>query len=102
MRRALEALLANALEAVPDGGEVTVAATRVENRLILSVADTGAGPPESIATTLFDPFVTGHPERAGLGLSIVREIARAHGGSAYVERRGLHTLFLIGIPWPTC
>lgn len=102
IRRALEALLANALEAAPDGGEVSLSAAMVENRLVLSVADTGAGPPETIGATLFDPFVTGHPERAGLGLSIVREIARAHGGAAFFERRGIHTHFLIEIPWLTC
>ncbi len=101
MRRAIDGLLANALEAAPDGGDVALSAERRDDRLVVSVADSGEGPPEAIAATVFEPFVTGHPERAGLGLSIVRETARAHGGSAHFERRGETTLFLIEIPWLT-
>ena len=100
IRRALDNLLANALDAAR-GGTVILAARRRGDRLVLAVEDDGPGPPEDIRATLFEPFVTGRPEGAGLGLAIVREIARAHGGSADVERMGATTSFRIEIPWPT-
>lgn len=99
IRRALDNLIANALDAAK-GGTVVLAARRRADRLVLAVEDDGPGPPEAIRATLFEPFVTGRPERAGLGLAIVREIARAHGGSADVERAGATTSFRIEIPWP--
>lgn len=98
IRRALDNLLANALAAATSG-TVTLAAAIVEDRLVLSVADEGEGPPEAIGATLFEPFVTGRPEGAGLGLSIVREIARAHGGTALLARHDGTTTFRIEIPW---
>jgi hypothetical protein len=98
IRRALDNLVANALEAA-GGGTVSLSAARVEDRLRFSVSDRGCGPPEAIRATLFEPFVTGRPEGAGLGLSIVREIARAHGGTADVVRDGDLTTFRIEIPW---
>ncbi len=101
IRRALDSLLANAVEAA--GGEpVTLRAERAGDRLVLSVSDPGRGPPEDIRHTLFEPFVTGHAERAGLGLSLVQEIARAHGGSAGYERRDGSTTFRIEVPWLAC
>ena len=57
------------------------------------MSDRGPGPPDDIAATLFEPFVTGRPENAGLGLSIVREIARAHGGGVEFARHGGATTF---------
>ena len=101
IRRALDSLLANAIEAA-DGGPVTLRAERAGNWLVLSVSDPGQGPPEHLGETLFEPFVTGHPERAGLGLSLVHEIARAHGGSARYERRDGSTTFRIEVPWRAC
>ena len=98
MRRALDNLVANALEAA-GAGTVSLSAARLGDRLVFSVSDDGGGPPEAIRATLFEPFVTGRPEGAGLGLSIVREIARAHAGNADVVRDGGITTFRIEIPW---
>jgi signal transduction histidine kinase len=68
------------------------------DRLLLSVADTGHGVPESVRDQLFEPFVTGNPQGTGLGLAVVREIAEAHGGRA----RALHcsdgTTFVLELP----
>ncbi|WP_237479226.1 sensor histidine kinase [Lichenibacterium dinghuense] len=98
MRRALDGLLSNAVEAAGPG-PVTLRAERDGERLALSVSDDGPGPPDEIRHTLFEPFVTGHPERAGLGLSIVREIARAHDGSVECRRDGGVTTFRLEVPW---
>ena len=97
MRRALDNLLANARQA--GGDEVALSARRAGDRLVFAVADRGDGPPEAIGGTLFEPFVTGRPEGAGLGLSIVREIAQAHGGTAAFDRVDGTTTFRIEIPW---
>lgn len=100
IRHALDNLIANAVEAAP-GGPVTLRAGRDGDRLVLSVSDPGAGPPDEIRQTLFEPFVTGHPERAGLGLSLVREIARANDGWAGYDRADGWTTFRIEVPWLT-
>ena len=101
IRRALDNLVANALQAA-EVGPVALSAARLEDRVVFAVADRGGGPPEAIRSTLFEPFVTGRPEGMGLGLSIVREIARAHGGTADVARDGGVTTFRIEIPWRMC
>ena len=101
LRRALDNLVANALQAA-EAGAVALSAARVGDRVVFAVADRGPGPPEAIRSTLFEPFVTGRPEGMGLGLSIVREIARAHGGTADVVRDGGLTTFRIEIPWRMC
>ena len=98
IRRALDNLVANALEAA-GAGAVSLSVARVADRVVFSVSDRGGGPPEAIRATLFEPFVTGRPEATGLGLSIVREIARAHGGTADLARDGGITTFRIEVPW---
>ncbi len=61
---------------------------RVEaaERVLLSIEDTGAGPPAEIAATLFEPFVTGKQDGIGLGLAVAREVAVEHRGSIRWER----------------
>ncbi len=56
------------------------------NRITFSVTDNGLGPPEAIAADLFQPFVSGSAEGIGLGLSLVRDIARRAGGTVGWER----------------
>lgn len=78
MKQVLINLLRNAIEAMPEGGEVSV---RVEGRddwVLLSVEDTGPGIPDDL--DLFQLFVTTKPKGTGLGLSIARQIIVQHGG----------------------
>lgn len=98
MDRALSCLLTNALQE-ENPGRVVLRAGEENGSLVLSVSDHGVGPPETIRDHLFDPFVTGRPEGAGLGLSIVREIAEAHNGVADFQRRDGATVFRVVIPW---
>jgi nitrogen-specific signal transduction histidine kinase len=67
--------------------------------LQLAVRDTGAAPPEAIRDHLFEPFVTGRSEGTGLGLSLVREIANAHGGSARLITNEKSTTVEMLLPW---
>jgi signal transduction histidine kinase len=99
MRRALDNLILNAVQAAPAGTDILIAARRDADRLVLSVHDEGCGPPAPIREHLFEPFVTGRADGTGLGLSIVREIAAAHGGTARLGDSQEGTLFEILVPW---
>ena len=88
IRRALDNLVLNAIEAAPAYSEILLGAHIEGDTLHLYVHDVGAGPPAAIRDHLFEPFVTGRPDGTGLGLSLVREIANAHGGIARPLRRG--------------
>ncbi len=99
IRRALDNLVMNAIQAAPPGTDVRLAVFVRGDHLVFCVCDEGEGPPVAIRDHLFEPFVTGRPEGTGLGLSIVREVAQAHHGSAHFVSSGPGTAFEILIPW---
>jgi len=99
MRRALDNLILNAIEAAPRGTAVVVAAHHDHESLVVSIRDEGSGPPVEIRNHLFEPFVTGRADGTGLGLSIVREVAAAHGGTARLGSCQSGTVFEIVVPW---
>src|SRR5438067_5894838 len=101
MRRALDNLILNAIENTPAGGVIEVAARQRTDNLCLRVRDTGQGVPDNIRERLFEPFVTGRSEGTGLGLAVVREITRAHGGEARLVPTGPGAEFEIEVPWRT-
>ena len=82
LARAVENLLLNALQHSPPGGRIALGAEASPDRCRLLVSDTGPGVPVGDAERIFEPFVTTRVEGVGLGLSLVREIAEAHGGTA--------------------
>ena len=90
LNRAFYNLLQNACEAAPpQSGKVHIIARGVGNQVEISVADNGAGIPESIRKDVFQPFVTfGKDEGTGLGLAVVQKIVRDHGGEVIVEATG--------------
>jgi signal transduction histidine kinase len=81
LQQAILNLVLNALQAMPDGGTITLEAGRKEDAAILRVSDTGPGVPSALESSLFDVSVSTRPEGSGLGLPLVRLIAEAHGGS---------------------
>lgn len=101
MHRALDNLILNAIENTPAGGSIEVAAEHHVGTLRVRVRDTGQGVPNSIRERLFEPFTTGRPEGTGLGLAVVREIARAHGGEARLVPTSEGAEFEIEVPWRT-
>ncbi len=84
MTQVLLNLCLNALQAVPDGGTVTVGAER-DGGVRFWVADDGPGIPDDQAERIFDPFFTTREKGTGLGLAIVRKIVEAHGGEIRLE-----------------
>ena len=99
MRRALDNLVLNAIDAAPANSQIVISAEHRGEQLILTVQDEGPGPPAMIRDHLFEPFVTARPEGTGLGLSVVREIATAHGGTARWVDTPAGTTFEIAVPW---
>jgi signal transduction histidine kinase len=96
---AVRNLVENAVHQSPAGGEVAVTVSREGT---VSVADRGPGVPEADRQRIFERFWRGRGvtrQGAGLGLAIVAEIAKAHGGSIEVaDRPGGGALFALRIP----
>ncbi len=86
VRQAIDNLLSNALKFAPKGSEVRVGVRREGPSWVISVADAGPGIPKEQRAAMFEPFhrAPGSPGGAGLGLTIVREVARHHGGKAEI------------------
>jgi signal transduction histidine kinase len=81
VERVLINLIANSLEVLPDGGEISIEATRAEEGVHIEVSDTGPGVPAEIRGRLFQPFVTaGKKNGLGLGLALARQTMLEHGG----------------------
>jgi signal transduction histidine kinase len=79
-------LIANAVEAMPDGGIVRVSAAPEDGSVVVRVRDTGPGVPAEIRGKLFQPFVTaGKKNGLGLGLALARQAVLDHGGDMWVE-----------------
>ena len=85
LRQALMNLVRNSMEAMPDGGKVTVTLTVLDGQATLSVGDTGCGIPESFRGRLFEPFATTKPGGTGLGLAFVHQVIHECGGRVTIE-----------------
>ncbi len=102
MTQAMINLYVNAIQAMPEGGKLSVSADRLDAMLQLKVADTGAGLPGGDVSRVFDPYFTTKQTGTGLGLAIVSKIIEAHSGEVKVERTGPDgTTFTILIPLET-
>jgi signal transduction histidine kinase len=93
-------LIDNALDAIGHGGTITVRAFPRRDRVVVEVADDGAGIDPAIKDRVFDPFFTTKDvgQGSGLGLDIVRRIVVRHSGEVEVESEPGNTVFRVALP----
>jgi GAF domain-containing protein/ActR/RegA family two-component response regulator len=102
LREALINLVLNAVDAMPDGGRLSLSTRRMGGEVEVAVSDTGVGIPEAIRQKIFDPFFTTKgPRGTGLGLSMTYGILSRHGARVAVESaEGRGTTFRLAFPVP--
>ena len=93
-------LIENALDALGQGGEVSVTARAEGDTVMVRIVDNGSGIPADVLPRIFDPFFTTKPmgQGTGLGLDISRRIVLSHEGTIEVESRAGRTEFRISLP----
>jgi nitrogen fixation/metabolism regulation signal transduction histidine kinase len=104
IRQVLANLIRNAVQAMPDGGEISIrsAVVHKENRRFcrIWIKDNGSGIPEEIRARVFEPYFTSKKDGVGLGLAIVERIVFDHDGNIWFEtQEGVGTTFIIDLPW---
>ncbi|MHA1681202.1 MAG: PAS domain S-box protein [Promethearchaeota archaeon] len=97
--QAIQNIIINAYEAMPDGGSLTIS-TKLENNMIsIYIKDTGIGIEKDKLNLIFEPLFTTKRKGIGLGLTIVSDIIEKHGGSIFVDSEvSVGTMFSIRIP----
>lgn len=102
LKVAFRNLILNAIQSMPQGGTLTLSTRNIifssAPFFEIAFSDTGIGITEKNLSRIFDPFFTTKEGRAGLGLSIVKNIVEAHHGKIYVERKKQGTTFKITLP----
>ncbi|MDI6728220.1 MAG: ATP-binding protein, partial [Thermodesulfovibrionales bacterium] len=98
IQQALLNLVLNAIEAMHDGGTLTISSKMENGSAVVGIGDTGSGIPEDIRDKIFDPFFTTKGDGTGLGLSIVYNIASLHNGEISFESNGKGTIFTLKVP----
>lgn len=99
LRRALENLVLNAMDAMPGGGVLMLRTSQQDGGVHLEVSDTGTGLTSEECDRLFTPYYTTKQHGTGLGLAIVQSVVSDHGGRISVESEaGVGTSFHIFLP----
>jgi len=99
LHRALSNLVLNAMDAMPEGGTLTLSAKPLGDKIEIRVADTGEGMTPEECERLFTPYYTTKQHGTGLGLAIVQSVVADHAGTISVESRpGGGAVFVITLP----
>ncbi len=92
-------LLNNALDAMPDGGELKIVVEVRNDEMLIRVIDTGVGIPPEQLPLIFEPFFTSKGQGTGLGLAISYNIISDRGGEIQIEsKQGFGTTVLVSLP----
>jgi signal transduction histidine kinase len=101
LRQAFLNIIKNSLEAMPDGGKLTVSTAHRDGKVEITIGDTGKGIAEEEQNLVFTPFFSTKHGGTGLGLSITSHIVKEHHGTIGFESyEGLGTSFIIRLPVP--
>ncbi len=99
LHRALSNLVLNSMDAMPNGGTLTLRTRRDDGKVIIEVADTGSGLTPEECERIFTPYYTSKQHGTGLGLAIVQSIVSDHHGRISVQSEpGSGTTFVIELP----
>ena len=102
LHRALSNLVLNAMDAMPNGGNITIESARKGDMAELRVTDTGTGMTVEECARLFTPYYTTKQYGTGLGLAIVQSVISDHHGTIRVESKpGGGTQFIVELPLAT-
>jgi signal transduction histidine kinase len=99
MKQAVENIVINAQQAMPDSGRLEITAIRKDTMVEIAFKDNGVGIPGENLPKIFDPLFSTKTKGLGLGLAIAKEIVEHHGGTIVVESQvGVGTTFTIKLP----
>jgi len=99
LRQTLLNLILNGLQAMPEGGTLTLKANSSNGNFLISITDTGVGIAPENRRRIFEPYFTTKAKGSGLGLAIARRIIEAHGGKITVSGEADHgCCFQIALP----
>jgi signal transduction histidine kinase len=99
LHRALSNLVLNAMDAMPNGGSLTLRTRRDDGKVLIEVSDTGSGLTPEECERIFTPYYTSKQHGTGLGLAIVQSVVSDHGGRISVQSEpGKGTKFVIELP----
>jgi len=98
IKQVLLNLAINSLQAMPDGGKLSIRTFSENGFSVVAVEDNGNGIDEKISSKIFDPFFTTKEKGVGLGLSIAHKIVSQHKGILSVESKNGNTVFTLHLP----
>jgi PAS domain S-box-containing protein len=100
LNRIMNNLIVNAVQAMPNGGKLRIEASKDGKNVVLDVVDTGVGVPEEVKNKLFTPMFTTKSKGQGFGLSVVKRMTEALGGTVTFEsQEGKGTTFTVRLPF---
>ncbi len=99
LHRALSNLVLNAMDAMPNGGTITLRTLQGDGQGVVQISDTGTGLTPEEVERIFTPYYTSKQHGTGLGLAIVQSVVSDHGGRISVQSQpGKGTTFVIELP----
>ena len=99
LKRILNNLTSNAVQAMPKGGKLNIEARKNDEDIVITVEDTGVGITKEVKEKLFTPMFTTKAKGQGFGLSVVKRMTEALGGSVtYESEVGIGTKFIVRLP----
>jgi signal transduction histidine kinase len=99
IKRVFTNIITNAIQAMPDGGILTLKTEKAKDSVFVSISDTGIGISEEDLSQVFEPLFTTKTKGIGLGLALSKQIVEMHGGTIKIESEvGKGTIFTVTLP----